>query len=477
MERQLSYRLAQGLQKALAPRNRMANILNRQLFRTSMGVAPIVFDDDPKTYIDEGYSYNPDVYAVINGITGAAMSVPMIVHEVKDEKAAREYVSVRKANRYRANAQAENKAWKLRKKAYELADPNDDIVKLLERPNPLQSWEEFLANALGFKLVTGNSYLHGNELSDGRFGELWIMPPQLTQIVADKSTETIIKEYILDVFGYNQPIPEETVLHLKYWNPDYTVPGTHLYGMSPLKAARRSVKASNQGLEALSKALENGGASGMLFPDDPDIQGLSEEQRSQLQRWFDQNRKGADNYKSALITTAKMGWQPFGQSVVDLEIIEARKMTTRDICNIYRYPSALLNDPETKTNANVGEARKQLYQDAVVPELELFYSALNRWLVPRFEKITGKRYHIDYDLNAVEALADNMVEKSQWLERLYKMGLPPNRVFEEMRFDPVDDPSFDQPWIPMGMMPLSDVTLQDLTDDEKDLLQREYGNK
>ena len=472
MDRQLSYRLASGLQKALAPRNRMNNSLLNQLFRTATGTAPLVIDDDPSSYIDQGYAYNPDVYAVINGITGAAASVPMVVHEVVDEKSAREYYSVKRNNRYQGSAKAQQIGRKLRRKAFEMADPNDDIVKLLERPNPLQSWDEFMMNALGFKLVTGNSYIHGNELSDGRFGELWIMPPQLTQIVADRSTEAIVKSYVLNVFGYNQPIPESTVLHLKYWNPDYHIPASHLYGMSPLKAARRSVKASNLGLEALSKALENGGASGMLFPDDPDIQELTQDQRSQLQRWFDQNRKGADNYKSALITTAKMGWTPFGQSVVDLEIIEARKMTTRDICNIYRYPSALLNDPETKTNANVGEARKQLYQEAVIPELEQFYASLNRWLVPRFERLTGKKYHIDYDLNAVEALSDNMVEKSQWLDKAWY--LTPNEKRDEMQFERIDNDLFDQPMIPMGLVPLSDMDLNDISESDKALLRAEY---
>lgn len=473
MDRRITLQLASGLQKALPSRARMANLVNRQLFRTALGVAPIAFDDDAEKYINEGYSYNPDVYSVVNGITGAASSVPAVVHEVVDEKAAREYYHVKKNNRHRATPRVQEQAYKLRKKAFELADPESDLAKLVDMPNPLQSWPEFVENAIGFKKITGNCYIHGNEMSDGRFGELWLMPPQLTQIVADKSTETIVKEYILDIYGYNTPIPVETVLHLKHWNPDYTVPGSHLYGMSPLKAGRRSVTASNEGLTAISKALANAGASGMLFPDDPDVQSLTDAQRAEFQRWFDQNKKGSDNYKSALVTTAKMGWVNFGMSPIDLEIIESRKMTTRDICNIYKYPSALLNDPETKTNTNVGEARKQLYQDVVVPELEHFYSSLNRFLVPRFNKVSGKRYHIDYDLNAVEALADNMVEKVQWLNTAY--WLTQNERREEMQFDRIEDPAFDQPWVPMSLVPLSDaLASSDLTDSEKALLRSEY---
>ena len=147
-------------------------------------------------------------------------------------------------------------------------------------------------------------------------------------------------------------------------------------------------------------------------------------------------------------------------------------MATRDICNVYRYPSALMNDPETKTNSNVSEARKQLYQEAVVPELEMFYSSLNKFIVPRFNKTSGKRYHIDYDLNAVEALSDNMVEKAEWLNKAW--WISPNQKLQEMNFDPIDDVSFDQPFIPMGLVPLSDVNLSDLTESEKALLRSEY---
>ncbi len=473
MSRNLSLQLGGALQKALQKQN--PGMFLRQLFRTQTGIAPLVMDDNPETYIDEGYSFNPDVYAVIQGITSAASSIPFVVHEVVDEKSAREYYQLKKSNRKHVSDRFVEKASKLRKKAFEIADPDSDIVKLMERPNPLQSWEEFIENALGFKEVTGNSYIHGVELSDGRFSEMWIMPPQLTRIIADKSYESIVKSYVLDIYGYNEPIKAETVLHMKYWNPDYTYPGSHLYGMSPLKSARRSVISSNQGLNALAKALENNGVAGMLFPDDPDLQDLTEEQRANLQRWFDQNRRGSDNYKSALVTSAKMGWQPFGLSPIDLEIIEARKMSMRDICNVYGYPSEMLNDPDNKTNANKSESRRQLYQDCVVPRIERFYSALNRFITPRFNAVEGKTYHIDYDLSGIEALQDDIGKKVEYLSKAW--WIPPNRKAEEMSFDPIDNPMFDQPFIPMGLIPLSDLSIGELSEEDQKLLRAEYDQR
>jgi HK97 family phage portal protein len=470
----LSKQLAIGLKQARIEPGR--NYLNNQLYATLLGIAPISIDDSSLAYIKNAYQYNPDVYSIINGITRAASSVPAVVLEVVDEKAAREFYRVKHATRNGMDAGTIDRVDKLRKKAFVEVDPMDDLARLIERPNPLQSWSDFIENSMGFMEITGNSYTHGTMLSDGRFGELWIMPPQYTEIIANKSSETLITGYNLMLYGYKQPIPVETVLHMKYWNPDYSYAGSHLYGMSPLMSARRTVRASNDNIEALSKALQNNGASGMIFPDDPDLTTLSESQRSDIQRFFDTNKSGADRYKSVLATTAKMGWTPFGMSPIDLEIIESKKMSMRDLCNIYGYPSEMMNDPDNKTNSNKKESRKQLYQDCVVPKLERFYSELNRFVVPRFERVTGKKYHIDYDTSSIEALQEDISEKVEWLSKAW--WIAPNRKAEEMNFEPNDNPIFDEPFIPTGLVPLSDLSmLGELTDEEAKLLQREYGGK
>ena len=44
-----------------------------------------------------------------------------------------------------------------------------------------------------------------------------------------------------------------------------------------------------------------------------------------------------------------------------------------------------------------------------------------------------------------------------------------------MNFDPNPNPIFDEPFIPMGLVPLSDLSmLGELTDDEQKLLKAEY---
>ena len=202
-------------------------------------------------------------------------------------------------------------------------------------------------------------------------------------------------------------------MHWKYWNPDYDGVGSHLYGMSPLKSARNSIRLGNDGDNALSKAFRNGGASGVVFPDDPDIDRLTEEQRSQLEHYL-RSMQGPDNYKSWLVSSAKLGFQAFGIPPVDLEILESGKMSQRDVCNVFNFPSELLNDPDNKTNANKEQSRKQLYMDNVIPSLVRDFAEMNRSIVPRF---TNKKYHLDFDVQSIDAIGQETSEKVDWLEK------------------------------------------------------------
>lgn len=447
---------------------RKKSTLNDLLFTGFIGNTPVVLDDKPSTYVKEGYMMNPDVYSVVNLRSRAAAAIPALVLEVKDEKSARQYYRLKASQRNGVQEGFKERKEELRSKAFEEVPEDDDLYKLIERPNPLQAWPEFFENLWGFLDITGNGYAHGVELTDRRIGEMWIMPPQLTRIKADKGFEGLIRSYILEYYGQQHDIPSDTVMHLKYWNPDYTSPGSHLYGMSPLRAARLTIRSSNDGMEALASSYKNMGASGMAFPDDKDVDSLTTEQRSQLQKEI-QSASGPKNTKSVLVTSVKMGWQAFGLSPVDLEILKSLNLTQRKIASIYGVSSELLNDPENKTQANKKEARRGLYMDAVIPQMERVYAELNRWLcqpyrdnegVMRPARFNSKKYHIDYDVSAIEALSEDMAKKVEWLRNAYWLTLNERR--EATDFEQSDNPIANELMLPAGMMPIGESSFDDV---------------
>jgi hypothetical protein len=99
-------------------KQRLNNRLNRQLFRYQSGM-PISFADTQGGYVEDAYSNNPDVYAVVNGITRSASAVPPVVHEVKDVKKAHQYRSMKYAMRNGATQKNIDYALELKEQAFE----------------------------------------------------------------------------------------------------------------------------------------------------------------------------------------------------------------------------------------------------------------------------------------------------------------------------------------------------------------------
>ena len=447
-------------------KQKLINRVNRQLFRYQSG-SPIVFSDTQRGYVSDAYESNPDVYSVVNGITRSASAVPPVVQEVKDVKKAHQYRSLKYSMRNGATQKSIDYALELKHLAFEeVHDERDPLYKLINNPNPLQGYPEWYENMKGFQLITGNGYTHLVELGDGSIGEMWVMPSQFTQIIADASYETLVKGYMMDVYGFSgEKLEAESVMHWKYWNPDYDGVGSHLYGMSPLKSARNAIRLGNDGDDALSKAFRNGGASGVVFPDDPDIERLTEQQRSQLEHYL-RSMNSPDNYKSWLVSSAKLGFQAFGIPPIDLEILESGKMSQRDVCNVFNYPSELLNDPDNKTNANKEQYRKQLYLDNVIPSLVRDFAEMNRSIVPRFK---DKNYHLDFDIQSIDAIGQETGDKVAWLSQAWWLSLDEKR--KEMGYEPIGDNAI---YTPANLIP--NTTFEILEEEEIKMLKAEYAD-
>ena len=155
-------------------------------------------------------------------------------------------------------------------------------------------------------------------------------------------------------------------------------------------------------------------ARGMLTPDDDQ---LTPTQAQQMKDAFRRNFQGSKSANDVMITGKKFSWINFGLSTADLQLLESYNATVKDLCNIYGVPVQLLNNTESTTYDNYRTARKVLFTNAVIPELNKIRDEFNRWLVPLF----GEDLYFDFDYSAVpelmpeqEKLVDTL-SKSYWL--------------------------------------------------------------
>ncbi len=405
---------------------------------------PIFSRTDTESLLRNGYSGNADVFAIINHISTVASNIPWILSEVKDNKALQTFKNY---HGYDVKSQY------LQLKALEQIDTHP-ILDVMECPNILQTGSEFRYNWCGYKLSTGNAFIHGVKPLIGqnkdKFKEMHMMPSQFTEILPGDFMMPI-KAYFLNVDGRRIPFAPEDVSHSKYFNPDVRA-GQGLFGMSPLQAAFRNLSTSNEADVARQRAFENQGAVGMISSaTSDDKMRMSTEELTELSEKYQDKFGGPENFNKVLFTTGMAKWDNMGLSPVDLGIMESKIHDLRTMCSIYNVQSQIFNDPENKIASNLKEAKKAAMIDAVMPLLNSLRDELNLWLVPPYEK-PGQKLFLSPDWKSVAILQEDFQRLVSWLSRAY--WITPNQRLAIMGMEESSDPNMDKRWIPSNLVEL-----------------------
>lgn len=359
-------------------RQRLANFINppnleRKEFPMVMYQGVTAYNQSKYTYqrlSQEGYQQNAIVYRCINEIANGASAVKFQVFD--------------------GDTQIEN----------------HPLEALLNRPNPQMAGSEYFQALYSYLLLDGNSYALRSDVN-GKPSELHILRPDRMTITPSKTQ--IPKNYQYKINGQiaaQYDVDPETgaseVKHLKLWNPldDY-------YGLSPISAAAVDIDQHNLAARHNVNLLNNGARpSGAIVFKPKDDAGmpvqLSEAQRQQLHTDLNARFSGPDNSGRAMLLEGDFDWKEMGLTPKDMDFLELKNMSARDIALCFGVPSQLVGVPDAQTYANVQEARLALYEDTIVPLMMRMQSDLNEWLSPSY----GENIEIRYDIDSIPAMAE-----------------------------------------------------------------------
>ena len=403
-------------------------------------------DDD---YIKRGYAFNPTIYSLINLISKAAITVPYTIYEKIDEQNIKEYKSLTSNS---LNSESLLKAKIMRKHIFKEVE-HSALGKLLQRPNPQQSWSTFLEELIGFGKLTGNRYIYSIYPDMGENKniayQLYNLPAHLIEIKSDGIFKPVSK-YTMQYNDDKYDLRADEVLHISDWNPNYDGQGSHLYGQSPIQAGMRVMTTNNEAVETSLKYLHNQSARGMLTPDDDN---LTPTQAQQLKSAFRRNFQGTKSANDIMITGKKFSWVNFGLSSADLQLLESYKATKQDLANLFGVPVLLLTG-EHATYDNYKTSRQVLFTNCVIPELNKLRDSLNSFLVPQF----GEDLYLDFDYSVIPEL---MPEQAKLVDQLSKSyWLTTNEKREAVGYGVDEDNIIMNDYlVPSGMIPISDLDL------------------
>ncbi len=351
--------------------------------------------------------------------------------------------------------------WQLMSGETEIKNPKHPLLKLLHRPNPWQAGAIFFEGAIAYHLLSGNTYLEGvvGDSEPAPMGagrppdQLFCQRPDRMKVVASKFNSPM--GYVYENAGKTKTwdadpfTGEGAIVHWKSFNPL-----DHWYGMSQVEAAAWSVDQHNEASAWNKSLLQNSGSpSGALTytPKNNESATLSQQQFERLKSEIAEKFSGTRNAGRPLLLDGGLTWTQMGLSPKEMDWIEGKHVSAREIALAFGVPPYLLGIPGDSTYNNYKEARQGLYEDTILPLLDSLIDHLNMTLVPMF----GEGLTLSYDEDQIPALAPKRAEK--WTAVQAATWLTTDEKREATGYEPIGSAEAEQVLIASSMVPLEGI--------------------
>jgi HK97 family phage portal protein len=276
--------------------------------------------------------------------------------------------------------------------------PDHPVAKLLRQPNPTQSATQLKYELANYLAIAGNAYVEGvgpsTGTKSGSYLELWVLRPDRMQVVPGRTgvgayehqINGVIRRFPVDPIDYRCDVKHVKMFHpLNDW-----------YGLSPIEVAAMAIDTHNQTAEWNKSLLDNAARpEGAMSTE----KALSDKQFDRLKSQL-RSHSGSRNAGTPMLLENGLVWQQFSFSPRDMDFLESKHTSARDVCAAFGVPPMLLGIPGDNTYSNQKEARVAFYDITVTFYLQLLVEALSLWLLPR-----GGDIVLDYDLDCVPAMA------------------------------------------------------------------------
>jgi HK97 family phage portal protein len=330
------------------------------------------------------------------------------------------------------------------------------LIALLRRPNPLQSYSDYMRAKVSFIMLAGNGY-EERFMVGGEVKELYQLRPDRMSILP--SANGIPAAYIYKVnqnttrWEMDPRTMTCDVRHLKLFNPlnDW-------YGMSPIEAGAYAIDQNNEAMNWMQSLLQNSARpSGALTVKDGGT--LADDNFNRLKAQIEEQYSGSTNAGRPMLLEGGLEWQQMGMSPTDMGIIETKFASSRDVALAFGVPPQLLGIPGDNTYANYAEARLAFWEDTALPLLDMIVNDWNAWL--------GNLYGVTIkpDIDAIPAIAEKRLSMWQMADASRDLTINEKRAIKG--YGPIEggDTLFvNASEIPLNMAgdPLTDMTIDEM---------------
>ncbi len=250
---------------------------------------------------------------------------------------------------------------------------NDPILDILNKPNDLQSKNEFFELYQIYKDLTGSSYIYVERSGSKVVGLHNLRPDWITEMRSKADGSVVGYEY-----GQKNKVkfaPEDVIA------THFPSPLASTGGQSPIQTGRRVIDAQIQLEEYHANVLHNGGKLEGIF--NVKTETLTDEQIKELKKQYSQGYAGAQKSGLPFFAYGGMEYQNLGLTPSELSYIDSKKFTRADILALYGVPLAIIDSSDLGALGSNGydAALKIFLSETVRPLQDNLVQKLNQFLV------------------------------------------------------------------------------------------------
>jgi HK97 family phage portal protein len=371
----------------------------------------------------------------------------------------------------RAMVSAPLRAYEGTRKEPHLLPISHDLQKLVMRPNPSQSWEEFMGYLIVSLNIDGNSYVQleredGN--GEGRPIGMYPLRPDKVYIVPNntESGRRGVMGYVYvpegrsayEKWGAQQRrqarddgkvkhYTHDDIIHVKYPNPLDDLDGMG-YGLSPQSPLANIITADNQLTKFIKDFIQRGGVPPFWFSfdvplDDGDI--------AQLRDYVQSIYGGADNWLRPGVLDKGGKVQRLGLTLDELGFSGMDERDETRLLGPQGVPPMVVGTRVglyRSTYENYENARRAFWQDTMWPDLRLFEVEFQHYLNTETEFVM-------FDMSEVPAISQDVENLISAAHKAWTMGTPANIGLDGVGLHWPDIPGGDVAYVPVNTYPVN----------------------
>jgi HK97 family phage portal protein len=292
-------------------------------------------------------------------------------------------------------------------------------LMMLENPNPLQSYEDFLQYVLFNYLWDGNAYILKLKTGNTITG---LMPINSNNVTPEIVANQIRYQYRLN--GKATTYTRDDIIHWK----DSTFGASYLKGTSVIKHALFSIINNSYADRFNASLMQKGGElKGVLSSE----QTLTKEDINLMSSEWDNRFGGADSAGKTAILGKGLKYQQTGANPKDMGYSALKTMGKGEIFSLLGVPPVVLGYTESVNYANAKEQTKIFWENTIKPLLASMAGKLSK------ELLADRTLRFEYDYSMVSALKSDLTETLNQAYNAVAIGYSLQSVTEalEIPFD------------------------------------------